>query len=142
MGLEWLLLLIRHFVAPSPIHGLGVHTAVFIPKGAKVWVFHPAIDRVILVKALAGLPDHVIERIEAHSEYLPDRNSIRVAADGDYWMNHSDEPNLEDRGDVVFALRDIKAGEELLCDYRQTVVLAFDPDTKMRHNLPNLNLSP
>lgn len=127
------MLLIEHYVAPSSIHGLGVFVSVFVPKGAKVWAFHPVIDRVILIADLAGLPDHVIERIEAHSEYLPGRNSIRIAADGDYWMNHSDNPNLEDHRDEVFARRDIHAGEELLCDYRQTVVLGFDPDTRMRH---------
>ena len=132
------LLLIEHFVAPSPIHGLGVYAATFVPKGTKVWRFHPAIDRVILVSDLNGLPHHVIERIEAHSEFLPERNSIRIAADGDYWMNHSDDPNLEDCGDEMFARRDIHAGDELHCDYRQTVVIAFDPDTRTRHGRANL----
>lgn len=142
MGLECLLLLIRHFVAPSPIHGLGVHTAVFIPKGAKVWVFHPAIDLVIPRAGIGALPDHVIERIETHGEYLPVQDAFRLGADGDHYMNHCDDPNLENRGDEMFARRDVQVGEELHYDYRETVVLAFDPDTKMRHNLPNLNLSP
>jgi len=127
------LLLIEHYVAPSSIHGLGVFAASFVAKGTKVWVFHPAVDRVIPVSELAELPDHVIERLEAHSEYLPWCHSLRVAADGDYYMNHSDDPNLEDNGDKVFARRDIHIGEELQCDYRQTVVLAFDPDTQTRH---------
>lgn len=102
-------------------------------KGAKVWVFHPAIDRIIPVSELAGLPDHVIERLEAHSEYLPWCHSLRVAADGDYYMNHSYQPDLEDHGDEVFARRDIHIGDELQCDYRQTVVLSFDPDARTRH---------
>lgn len=33
-------------------------------------------------------------------------------------MNHSFEPNCDDRGHVTRALRDIAEGEELTCDYR------------------------
>lgn len=126
------MLLIEHYVAPSSIHGLGVFSVSFVPKGSKVWTFHPVIDRVIPISDLAGLPKHVIEHIEAHSEYLPKFNAIRISADGDFYMNHSNDPNLEDRGDEVFARRNIQPGEELLCDYRHALVLAFDPDTGLR----------
>lgn len=133
------MLLIEHFVAPSSIHGLGVFAATFVPKGTKVWVFHPAIDRIIPTSELVGLPQHVIARLEAHSEYLPSRESIRIAVDGDYFLNHSDDPNLEDRDDEMFACSDIQAGDELHLDYRQTIVLAFDPDTQARHPIPVLD---
>lgn len=128
-----LLLLIEHYVAPSAIHGLGVFAAGFVPKGTKVWVFHPAIDHAVPVFELDGLPDHVIERIETHSEFLADRAVFRLSADGAYFMNHGDDPNLSDQGEEMFARRDIQHGDELLCDYRQTVVVAFDPDTRARH---------
>ena len=91
------------------------------------------IDRVIPVADLNGIPNHAIKCIEKHAEYLPQLNAVRIAADGAYFMNHSDDPNLDDQGDEMFALRDIQAGEELHSDYRQTLVLAFDPDTKSRH---------
>jgi SET domain-containing protein len=132
-GARWLLLLIEHYVAPSSIHGLGVFAANFVPKGTKVWMFHAAVDRVIPVSELAGLPDHVMERLEAHSEYLPECNSLRVSADGDYYMNHSDDPNLVDQGDEVFASRDIMSGEELVCDYRALLVPGFNPDICRPH---------
>jgi uncharacterized protein len=127
------LLLIEHYVAPSSIHGLGVFAANFVPKGTKVWVFHPAIDRLIPVSELTGLPEHVLERIEIHAEYLPHLNAFRLGADGDLFMNHCDDPNLVDRGDEMFASRDIQAGEELHYNYRQTVIIAFDPDTRTRN---------
>ena len=136
-----LLLLIEHFVGPSSIHGLGVFAAQFVPKGARVWVYHPAIDRIIPASDLAGLPGHVIERIETHSEYLPKQDAFRMSADGDYYLNHSDDPNLENRGDNIFARRDIQAGEELHFDYRQTLVLSFDPDTKLPHRQASTNFA-
>lgn len=132
------MLLIEHYVAPSSIHGLGVFAASFVPKETKVWVFHPAIDRLIPVPELEGLPEHVIERIEAHGEYLPHLNAFRLGADGDFYLNHCDEPNLVDRGDEMFACRDIQAGEELHYNYRQTVVIAFDPDTGTRKQTSTL----
>lgn len=133
----WLLLLIEHYVAPSSIHGLGVFASSFVAKGTKVWVFHPAIDRIIPVSELAGLPDHVVERIKTHAEYLPRLDAFRLSADGDYYLNHCDNPNLENQDDELFAHRDIEAGEELLFDYRQTIMVSFYPDTKRRLKSPN-----
>ena len=119
------MLLIEHYVGPSSIHGLGVFAARFVPKGAKVWAYHPAIDRIIPASDLAGLPDHVIERIKVHSEHLSDVDAYVISADGDYYMNHCDNPNLENRGGEKYALRDIRAGEELHFDYRQALELTF-----------------
>jgi len=83
---------------------------------------------------LEGLPRHVIERIEVHGEYLPHLNAFRLGSDGDLFLNHCDEPNLVDQGDEMFACRDIQVGEELHYNYRQTVVIGFDPDTQRRHD--------
>lgn len=41
-----------------------------------------------------------------------------LCGDNARFMNHSFEPNCDDRTGVTFALRDILAGEELTCDYR------------------------
>lgn len=122
------MLLIEHFVAASPVHGLGVFSAQFVPKGMQVWIAHPAIDREICLSELESLPSHVVKLIETHSEYLPGKNLFRLSADGGYYMNHSDDPNLVDRGDEMFADRDIQPSEELFCDYRIAKVIAFDPD--------------
>ena len=127
------MLLIEHFVAPSSIHGLGVFSATFVPQGAKVWTFHPAIDRIIYVSDLAGLPGHVVQRIKTHSEYLREMEAFIISADGDYYMNHCDNPNIENRDGEKFAIRDIREGEELHFDYGQTLALSVDLDTRVRH---------
>lgn len=97
-----------------------------------IWRFHPAIDWDISRAELEALPAHIIGKIHRHSEYLPERDVFRLGADGDYYMNHSDQPNLRDAGDAAYAARDIMAGEELVCDYRIIKVLAFDPDVQFQ----------
>lgn len=99
-----------------------------MPEGTLAWAAHPVIDREITAKELHDLPPHVVSRIETHSEYLPAKNMFRLSADGGYYMNHSDDPNLTDQGDEMFASRDIQPGDELFCDYRIAKVMAFDPD--------------
>ena len=126
------MLVVEHFVAPSPVHGLGVFSKVFIPKGALVWRVHPIFDREISKDELTTLPPHVVQSVMTHAEYLPARDLFRLSADGAFFMNHSDAPNVVDAGDVMHAARDIAAGEELLCDYRSVRVVAFDPDEQTK----------
>lgn len=123
------LLLIEHFVGPSPVHGLGVFSAQFVPLGAKVWEFNSIIDRLISLDDINSLPVHVVTQIQRHAEYFEARGAFRLPADGAYYMNHSNNPNLDDQGDEMVAKRDIFPGDELFCDYRITKVWAFDPDT-------------
>lgn len=122
------MLLIDHYIASSPVHGLGVFARDFVPSGTLVWKVHPAIDREIHEFELRDLPQHVVKLIETHSEYLAELKRYRLSADGGYFMNHADDPNLLDLGDVMYARRDIHPGEELFCDYRIARVKAFDPD--------------
>lgn len=124
------MLVVEHFVGPSPIHGLGVFSRFFIPKEALVWRVHSIFDREISKNELLFLPQHVVQSIFTHAEYLPARDIFRLSADGAFYMNHSDDPNVLDAGDVMHAARDIAAGEELLCDYRSVRVMAFDPDER------------
>ena len=119
------MLLIPHFIAPSPIHGLGCFSSINVEKGQKVWVFHPIIDRVIRQSDLDDLPLHVVQLVQTHAEFIPEAASFRLASDGDYFMNHADDPNLEDLGDWMVARKNISAGEEITCDYRIVKVWSF-----------------
>lgn len=122
------MLLIEHYIAPSVVHGLGVYTSVFIRGGSKVWEFNPVIDKEIAENELPNLPPHTTEMIKRHGEYIPDRRVFRLSGDGDNFMNHSDEPNLDGHGAEMFALRDIQPGEELFIDYRAIKLASVDFD--------------
>jgi hypothetical protein len=51
------MLIVRTYIAPSKIHGMGVFTAEPIEEGARVWVFDPTVDQEITADELAALPD-------------------------------------------------------------------------------------
>lgn len=118
------MLLIPHYVAASPIHGLGCFSAADVRQGERIWEYHPAIDRIISEADLETLPEHVAACVLTHAEYFPAQALFRLSADGDFYMNHSDDPNFDDHGDYALARRDIMKGEEITCDYRVVKVHA------------------
>ena len=126
------MLLIDHYLAESNIHGLGVFSAQSVKRDDLTWEFNPIIDREIPKEKLSDLPDHVVARIYKHAWYHPENNCFWLAADGDYFMNHSVMPTMELRGHSFVAARDLVIGDELTCDYRVVKVFDFDPSVVER----------
>lgn len=122
------MLLVPHFVAPSPIHGLGCFSSATVTKGARIWEFHPIIDRLIPEADLLALPDHIIKLVKTHAQFIPNASVFRLSADGDFFMNHSDDPNFEDFGDYAIARKGIASGDEITCDYRKVKVWSYPLD--------------
>jgi SET domain-containing protein len=131
------MLLTDHYISKSKIHGMGVFSAASIKAGTVVWEYNSVLDIKIQEQSLIGLPQHVVDRIKTHAEYFPTEKYYILGTDGDYYMNHSDDPNLIDGGEKMFAARDIAIGEEMTCDYRIVKVATFDPDTNL---LPRIRL--
>jgi SET domain-containing protein len=115
------MMLVRCYLAPSAIEGLGVFTHEPIAKGQTMWRFDREFDRVIPVAAIREAPEHVREFMERYTYplYTDRENYVVLDADEGRFMNHSDEPNcvFPADGEVGWAARDIAAGEELTCDY-------------------------
>jgi uncharacterized protein len=132
------MLLIDHYVAKSTIHGLGVFSAEYVPKGQKLWEFHPTIDQIVPEAEFEELPCHVRLMIKSKFEYLSDQKAFLITLDGDQFMNHSDHPNSISRDFALFAARDVHPGDEMTCDYRHVLVLSFDPETGSPHTAHRL----
>jgi SET domain-containing protein len=118
-------------IRSSPIEGIGVFAIRDIPKGchtifSKVnkdhdeWISVPKTE-------VEQLPAHSRALIENYCLYDDDNYFIAEYGfkkmDLVNFLNHSDEPNVMSVNDGEFfeALRDIKAGEELLIDYGEIV---------------------
>lgn len=121
------MLTIKATLSPSPVAGIGLFAAEFIPKGAIVWKLS-GLDLVVTESHLAELSDSAREQI-AHHIYIDVRTGQRIlCGDNARFMNHSEDPNTGQLNpQVEIALRDIKPGEEITCDYR-----AFDADCQAK----------
>jgi SET domain-containing protein len=114
------MLVVPSFVEKSPISGFGVFAVKKIKKGDVVWLFDPNADQTFTASEfedlLVGLSKENRDRFE-HWSYKRG-NTYILCADNSKFLNHSSDPNCG--GEIMtidFALKDIKAGEELTCNY-------------------------
>lgn len=115
---------------PSAIDGVGVFAVRDIPKGCREMFAKPtAKDHWIelSMKEVEKLPQHA--RFMIGNYCLYDDNNYFVpgygfkSVDLSLFLNHSDSPNIMSvhEGAYFEALREIRAGEELLIDYSTIV---------------------
>jgi SET domain-containing protein len=117
------MLLVPTFLAPSPIHGIGLFAAAPIPAGAAVWRLDEAFDRAVDEGALSGLGVVAQLQVQRYAYIDPDRRVRVLCADDARFFNHAEEANCRDApesdGRITVAVRDIAEGEELTWDYRE-----------------------
>jgi SET domain-containing protein len=114
------MMLVPTYVAVSPIHGQGLFAAQPIAAGSVVWRFAPGLDQIIPDERLAGLPAlarEFLDRYAFESAFFP--GGLLLSFDDTRFINHADDPNIDNSGAESIARRDIAAGEELTCDYRE-----------------------
>lgn len=129
------MMLIPTQVKPSPIHGLGLFTTAPVPKGTPIWRFQPGFDHIFSPQQFAALP--LIAQKHTRWFCFVSKADGHVILSGDHacFINHSDPPNTgapDHATDPVttIALRDLKEGEEITCNYR-----AYDADTAWKLGL-------
>lgn len=115
---------------PSPVEGIGVFAIRDIPKGCRDMFGKPDAAEdwmTISKKEIRALPAHAQFIVGNYCLY--DEQNYYIPAHGfkkmdvSLFLNHADEPNIVSvsDGDYFEAIREIKAGEELLVDYGQIV---------------------
>ena len=120
------MLTINTYLAPSPVHGIGLFAAEFIPAGSPVWKFNRYIDKIFkkdIFLAICSRLDDCSLRHLLNSSYSRGGRYFYLT-DNARFINHSDMSDnicfLDDFTEV--AARDIEAHEELLENY----LLAYD----------------
>ena len=125
------MLLVRTKIGSSSIHGLGLFADQHIPKDTPIWIFTPGLDLKLSEEELARLPDMARESVLHYCYHSTVDNAYVLPFDDARFFNHSSRPNVisadtpDDPEGMEVALRDIRPGEELVCDCRE-----FDVDCK------------
>lgn len=126
------MMLVPTYIAASAVEGVGVFAAASVEKGALIWKYDPSFDRLVPANWLENAAAPMQEFLRKYAYPSPDDASqLVIEIDNGRFMNHEDAPNTDFRKIVEgYALRDIKAGEELTCNYNE-----FDPGFEL---LPSL----
>ena len=116
------MLQIKTKIKKSRIHGMGLFADQFIPKGATTWEYTSSIDPSFTLKTVKSLPQKSRDFLLYYTYLDKKLNKLVLCSDNQKYINHTRNKKLENisattRKDV--AARDIKAGEEMLCDYNK-----------------------
>jgi len=117
------MLLVPTFLAPSPIHGIGLFAAAPIPAGTILWRLDESFDRAVDEVELARLDVVAQLQVQRYAYVDPVRRVRILCGDDARFFNHADDANCRDEpdsdGTATVAVRDIAAGEELTWDYSE-----------------------
>lgn len=126
------MLRIRTRLGYSPIHGIGLFAAEFVPAGTTTWQLDEGIDLVIPFELVEKLPEPARAQVYHYGYIDAGSTSITLCADDARFMNHADKPNTvgTPQGDIAALAIDI--GDEITCDY-----YSFDHDVNRKLGAPN-----
>ena len=111
------MLRVRTTIGPSTIEGIGLFAAEPIPRGTVIWELDERFDRSYDLRNLNDADTLLLDMLETYG-YRPTEDPVFVlCGDNARFMNHAEQPNCDDIGDLTIAQRDIAAGEEITCDY-------------------------
>lgn len=118
------MLMVKTRIGPSDIAGIGLFADQDIPKGTETWRFMRNFDKLLTEREIDSLPEPARSNILDHTYLDAASGQFVLCADNARFMNHADDPNtagVHEQGAIEgydIALRDIRAGEEMTCDYR------------------------
>lgn len=113
------MMLVKTYVAPSDIEGLGLFAAEKILRGTPMQVENPIFDIVLTKPQVNALMPIARAHIEKYA-WPDEQGLLHIGVDNDKYVNHSADPNMgaARKGALVcVALCDIEAGDEIVESY-------------------------
>jgi SET domain-containing protein len=113
------MLVVKHKIDISPIAGLGLFAGEMIPKGTLVWQNFTDSELILADELFVNLSPYMQDNFKHYGYHDKMTKEWKLPLDNSRFMNHSDQHNLiqDDKGNSL-AMKDIRPGEELTCDYR------------------------
>ena len=107
------MLKVKTYIKPSEIHGIGLYAGEDIQAGTVVG----KLNEWDLKIPVEEVPEELHESFGFYFSLQGEGTFYQTYFDNMRFMNHSDDNNCVDHDDVCVAVRSIKKGEELTCDY-------------------------
>ncbi len=111
------MMIVKNYVAPSAIHGVGVFAGEDIKQGTRIYEFIEAVDIVMTQQQAASYGDEFARFMRIFAYVEPSDRTMVISVDNSRFMNHAPEPNTGWDDRFGWATRDILKGEEITCDY-------------------------
>ena len=112
------MILVKTFLGPSKIHGVGLFAAEPIAAGVRVATFDPVWDHAFTEAQLEQMPRLLSDYIRLYAYVVSSKPGLYfISLDSERFINHSSNPNLVENGEFHVAADDIKEGEELTVNY-------------------------
>ena len=105
--------LIDTYLGKSKIHGVGVFSKQNVKKGRKIKEVRPEFEIRFNKTNLPRMPLALANFIQTHA-HEEDENEYCLGIDNEKYLNHSDNPTVDEK---VYALKNIKIGDEITIDY-------------------------
>ncbi len=106
----------------SKIHGIGLFANQLIRKGTVTYQYTPWFDISYSKKELIKMFKPARKQVLWYAYFDKKIKKYVLCSDDQRFINHSKNPNkinIKSTPDKDIAIRDIKKGEELLCDYNK-----------------------
>ena len=106
------MLLIKTYIEKSVIHGIGLYADEAISKGQVI----ARLNDFDIKVSVEDVPESAKPLFDFY--FSRQGGQYQTYIDNMRFMNHADKPNCIDSKDgTTIAIKDIKKGEELTCDY-------------------------
>jgi len=105
------MLIVKTYLDKSSLHGIGLFAAEDIKKSQLVGKITNLDVKMNKINIASRYLDWMID------VYVDKGDYIQTYMDDMRFMNHSEDPNCLDEENYCIAIKDIKIGQELTCDY-------------------------
>ena len=112
-------------LGPSEIEGVGVFANRTFIKGASLPLFAPREQTLTLGNVSEDMKTYCVVDEDDQDLYHCPEDFHRMSIG--WYVNHSEQPNAAHKNFHYFALRDIRAGEEVTINYKTLKEASPDP---------------
>ncbi len=120
------MILVKTKLNKSKTHGIGLYADQFIPKGTVTWIYSNKYDQSFTKKDVKKMDEITKKQFFKYAYWDKTISKYVLCFDDQRFINHSPRPNILSTQKEDIAAKDIKKGEELLCDYTKFDENYFD----------------